>query len=128
MVLNYIWVGFFLIAFVVAFIKLIFFQDMEVFPLMLESTFEMAKTGFQISIGLTGVMTLWLGLMKIGERGGMVAIISRLVGPFFSRLFPEIPQGHPAAGSEQGARECAASPVPEQPQVACDGDRHVCHG
>ncbi len=99
MVLNYIWVGFFLIAFLVAFIKLIFFQDMEVFPLMLESTFEMAKTGFQISIGLTGVMTLWLGLMKIGERGGMVTILSRLVGPFFSRLFPEIPKDHPATGS-----------------------------
>ncbi|MEO7989883.1 MAG: nucleoside recognition domain-containing protein [Chryseolinea sp.] len=99
MILNYIWVGFFLIAFVVAFIKLIFFQDMEVFPQMLESTFEMAKTGFQISIGLTGVMTLWLGLMKIGERGGMVAIMSRLVGPFFSRLFPEIPKDHPATGS-----------------------------
>jgi spore maturation protein SpmA/spore maturation protein SpmB len=99
MVLNYIWVGFFLIAFVVAFIKLIFFQDMEVFPQMLQSTFEMAKTGFEISIGLTGVMTLWLGLMKIGEKGGMVAIMSRLVGPFFSRLFPEIPKDHPATGS-----------------------------
>ncbi len=99
MVLNYIWVGFFLLGFIVAFIKLIFFQDMEVFPLMLASTFEMAKTGFQISIGLTGVMTLWLGLMKIGERGGMVAIMSRLVGPFFSRLFPEIPKDHPATGS-----------------------------
>jgi spore maturation protein SpmA len=99
MILNYIWVAFFLIAFVVAIIKLIFFQDMEVFPEMMKSTFDMAKTGFEISIGLTGVMTLWLGLMKIGERGGIIPILSRLVGPFFSRLFPEIPNNHPATGS-----------------------------
>ncbi len=99
MVLNYIWVGFFLIAFVVALIRLIFFQDMEVFPNMLQSTFENARLGFEISLGLTGVMALWLGLMKIGEKGGMVPILSRLVGPFFSRLFPEIPKNHPAIGS-----------------------------
>jgi spore maturation protein SpmA len=99
MILNYIWVAFFLIAFVVAIIKLIFFQDMQVFPEMMKSTFDMAKTGFEISIGLTGVMTLWLGLMKIGERGGIIPILSRLVGPFFSRLFPEIPNNHPATGS-----------------------------
>jgi spore maturation protein SpmA len=99
MILNYIWVGFFLIAFVVGLIKLIFFQDATVFPAMLQATFDRARTGFEISIGLTGVMTLWLGLMKIGERGGMVTILSRLVGPFFSRLFPEIPKDHPATGS-----------------------------
>lgn len=99
MVLNYIWVGFFLIAFVVALVKLIFFGDIQVFPAMLQSTFDMAKTGLEISIGLAGVMSLWLGLMKIGERGGMVPILSRLVGPFFSRLFPSIPKGHPATGS-----------------------------
>ena len=99
MVLNYIWVGFFLIAFVVALIKLIFFNDLQVFPDMLQSTFDMAKTGFEISIGLTGIMTLWLGLMRIGEKGGMVPIISRFVGPFFSRLFPEVPKNHPAIGS-----------------------------
>jgi spore maturation protein SpmA len=99
MVLNYIWVAFFLIAFVVGLIKLIFFQDTTVFPKMMEATFEMAKTGFTLSIGLTGVMTLWLGLMKIGERGGMIPILSRLVGPFFARLFPEIPRDHPATGS-----------------------------
>ncbi|MBL7856453.1 MAG: hypothetical protein JNM57_02100 [Cyclobacteriaceae bacterium] len=99
MILNYIWVAFFLIAFVVAVVKLIFFQDMQVFPNMLQSTFDMAKTGFEISIALTGVMTLWLGLMKIGERGGMVAILSRFVGPFFARLFPEVPKNHPATGS-----------------------------
>jgi spore maturation protein SpmA/spore maturation protein SpmB len=99
MVLNYIWVAFFLIAFVVALIKLIFFNDAAVFPAMLQSTFDMARTGFEISIGLAGVMSLWLGLMRIGEKGGMVPILSRIVGPFFSRLFPEIPKNHPATGS-----------------------------
>ena len=99
MVLNYIWVSFFLIAFVVAFIKLIFFNDTTVFPAMLQSTFDMAKTGFEISIGLAGVMSLWLGLMKIGEKGGMIPLLSKLVGPFFSRLFPEIPKNLPATGS-----------------------------
>ena len=99
MVLNYIWVAFFLIAFVVAFVKLIAFGDMQVFPAMLQSTFDMARTGLEISIGLAGVMSLWLGLMKIGERGGMVPILSRFVGPFFSRLFPSIPKNHPATGS-----------------------------
>jgi spore maturation protein SpmA len=99
MALNYIWVAFFLIAFVVGLVKLIFFQDATVFPKMMEATFEMAKTGFTISIGLTGVMTLWLGLMKIGERGGMIFFISRLFGPFFSRLFPEVPRDHPANGA-----------------------------
>ena len=99
MVLNYIWVAFFLIAFAVALIKLIVFQDMTVFPAMLQSTFDMAKTGLEISIGLAGVMSLWLGLMKIGERGGMVPILSRFVGPFFSRLFPSIPKNHPATGN-----------------------------
>lgn len=99
MVLNYIWIAFFLIGFVVALIKLVFFGDTAIFPEMLQSTFDMAKAGFEISIGLTGVMTLWLGLMKIGERGGIVPILSKLVGPFFSRLFPEVPKDHPATGS-----------------------------
>lgn len=99
MVLNYIWVSFFLIAFVVALVKLIFLGDMEVFPAMLQSTFDMAKTGLEISIGLAGIMSLWLGLMKIGEKGGMVPILSRLVGPFFARLFPGVPRNHPATGS-----------------------------
>lgn len=99
MVLNYIWVAFFLIAFAVALIKLIVFGDVEVFPAMLQSTFDMARTGLEISIGLAGIMSLWLGLMKIGEKGGMVPILSRIVGPFFSRLFPSVPRNHPAAGS-----------------------------
>lgn len=99
MVLNYIWVGFFLIAFAVALVKLIVFRDATVFPAMLQSTFDMARTGFEISIGLAGVMSLWLGLMRIGEKGGMVPLLSKVVGPFFSRLFPEIPKNHPATGS-----------------------------
>ncbi len=99
MILNYIWVSFFLIAFVVALIKLVVFNDTTVFPQMLQATFDLAKTGFEISIGLAGVMSLWLGLMKIGEKGGMVPLLSKVVGPFFSRLFPEIPKNHPATGS-----------------------------
>jgi len=99
MALNYIWVAFFLIAFAVALFKLIVFQDLDVFPAMLQSTFDMAKTGLEISIGLAGVMSLWLGLMKIGEKGGMVSVLSRIVGPFFSRLFPGVPRNHPATGS-----------------------------
>ncbi|MGD9994886.1 MAG: nucleoside recognition domain-containing protein [Salinivirgaceae bacterium] len=99
MVLNYIWIAFFLIAFVVALVKLLFFGDMDVFPALMQSTFDMSKTGFELSLGLTGVMTLWLGLMKVGEKGGMVQLLSRWLGPFFSRLFPEIPKNHPATGS-----------------------------
>lgn len=99
MALNYLWIFFFVIAFVVGLIKLIFFGDMEVFPNMVNATFEMAKTGFDISLGLTGVLTLWLGIMKIGENGGIVKVFSRLIGPFFNKLFPEIPKGHDAHGS-----------------------------
>jgi spore maturation protein SpmA len=99
MALNYIWIFFFLIAFVVALVKLIFFGDTQIFSELVGSTFDMAKTGFEISLGLTGVLTLWLGLMKIGERGGIVNIFSRLIGPFFQKLFPELPKGHPATGS-----------------------------
>ncbi len=99
MVLNYIWIAFFLIAFVVALGKLIFFQDYEVFQRIVQSTFDMSKVGFEISLYLTGVMSLWLGLMKIGEEGGMVKVLSKLVGPFFVKLFPEIPKDHPASGS-----------------------------
>lgn len=99
MILNYIWVSFFLIAFVVAVLKLIFFQDFEVFPAMLNSTFDMAKTGFELSLYLTGVMSLWLGIMKIGEKGGIVPILAKIVGPFFQKLFPGVPKEHPATGS-----------------------------
>jgi spore maturation protein SpmA len=99
MVLNYIWVAFFIIAFVVGLIRLLFFGDTEIFPAMMNSTFDMAKTGFEISLGLTGVMTLWMGLMRVGEAGGIVRLMSKAVGPLFRRLFPEIPKDHPASGS-----------------------------
>jgi spore maturation protein SpmA len=99
MALNYIWIGFFLIAFIVGLARLIFFGDMEVFPNMVNGTFAAAETGFTISLGLTGVLTLWLGLMKIGEKGGIVKIFARLVGPFFEKLFPELPKNHPAFAS-----------------------------
>lgn len=99
MALNYLFIFFFLIAFVVGLIKLIFWGDIDVFPAMIDSTFSMAKTGFDISLGLTGVLTLWLGIMKIGENGGIVRVFSRLIGPFFNKLFPELPKGHPAHGS-----------------------------
>lgn len=99
MALNYIWIAFFVIAFVVALIKLIFLGDTQIFSAMVASTFDMAKTGFEISLGLTGVMTLWLGLMRIGEKGGMINIFSRIMGPFFNKLFPEIPKNHPVNGS-----------------------------
>ena len=99
MALNYIWIAFFVIAFVVALVKLIFLGDTQIFSAMVASTFDMAKTGFEISLGLTGVMTLWLGLMRIGEKGGMINIFSRIMGPFFNKLFPEIPKNHPVNGS-----------------------------
>lgn len=99
MVLNYIWIGFFLLAFIFAIGQLIFTGNTEVFGEMVNATFSSAKTGFEISLGLTGVLTLWLGLMKVGEKGGVVKIFSRLVGPFFRKLFPELPPDHPAYGS-----------------------------
>ena len=99
MVLNYIWVAFFIIAFIVGLIRLIFFGDTGIFPEMMNGTFDMAKTGFEISLGLTGVMTLWMGLMKVGEAGGIVNLMSKAVGPLFRKLFPDIPKDHPANGS-----------------------------
>lgn len=99
MILNYIWVAFFLIAFIVALVKLLFFGDLQVFNDIMNSTYDTARTGFEISLGLTGVLSLWLGVMKIGERGGMVEVFSRAVAPLFSKLFPQIPSNHPAAGS-----------------------------
>ena len=99
MALNYLFVGFFLLAFVVALLRFFFFGDTEVFTRMFTSSMDMAKTGFEISLYLTGVITLWMGLMEVGEKGGMVRILGRLVEPFFRKLFPEIPKGHPANGS-----------------------------
>jgi spore maturation protein SpmA len=99
MVLNYIWIAFFIIAFVIALVKLIFMGDITVFPAMMNSTFETAKTAFEISLGLTGVLSLWLGIMKIGEKGGVINVIARILSPVFCKLFPDIPKGHPVTGS-----------------------------
>jgi spore maturation protein SpmA len=99
LVLNYIWISFFLISLLVGLVRLIFMGDQAVFTNMVTSTFDMAKTGFEISLGLTGVLTLWLGLMKIGEMGGAIALLSKGAKPFFRRLFPEVPADHPAHGS-----------------------------
>lgn len=99
MALNYIWIAFFLIGFLVALGQLIFVGNTQIFNEIVSSTFASAKTGFEISLGLTGVLTLWLGLMKVGEKGGVVDILAKLFGPFFRRLFPELPGGHPAYGS-----------------------------
>ena len=97
MVLNYIWIGFFAIAFLIATIQLLM-GNTEVFPAIMSSTFDNAKTAFEISLGLTGVLSLWMGIMKIGERGGLVDILARWLSPLMVRLFPEIPAGHPVFG------------------------------
>ena len=99
MVLNYIWVAFFIIAFVIAVIKLVFMGDYDVFPAMMDSTFASSKTAFEISLGLTGVLSLWLGIMKIGEKGGIIDVFARMLSPIFTKLFPDIPKGHPVTGS-----------------------------
>ncbi|MGV3528595.1 MAG: nucleoside recognition domain-containing protein [Flavisolibacter sp.] len=99
MALNYVWVSFFLLAFVAAMAKLIGYHDVDIFQKIVTATFDSAKTGAEISLGLIGIMAFWLGIMKIGERGGMIKIFARAVRPFFSKLFPEIPRDHPAYGS-----------------------------
>jgi spore maturation protein SpmA len=98
-VLNYIWIAFFLISLVVGFVKLVFFGDTEIFTNMVNSTFEMAGVSVEICIGLIGVLTLWMGLMRVGEKGGAVNILAKLVRPFFNKLFPEVPKDHPVFGS-----------------------------
>ena len=99
MVLNYIWIAFFLVAFAVALVRLIFLGDTEVFPAIMNSTFSSAKTAFEISLGLTGVLSLWLGIMRIGEKGGVVNVVARWLAPVFSKIFPDIPKGHPVTGT-----------------------------
>lgn len=99
MVLNYIWIAFFVTAFIIALVRLLFFGDIEVFPEMINSTFSSSKTAFEISLGLTGVLSLWLGIMRIGEQGGVINALSRMLAPVFTRLFPDIPKGHPVTGS-----------------------------
>ena len=99
MALNYIWIAFFIIAAAVALVKLVFFGDVEVFPAIMNATMESAKNGFEISLGLTAVLSLWMGIMKIGEQGGMVERLAKWLSPLFRRLFPEIPEGHPVMGN-----------------------------
>jgi Uncharacterized membrane protein, required for spore maturation in B.subtilis. len=99
MVLNYIWIAFFLIAFIVAMGKLIFTGDTQVFTNIINASFDSARTGFEISLGLTGILSLWLGIMKIGEKGGLIQSFARIASPVFSKLFPELPKDHPATGS-----------------------------
>ena len=99
MALNYIWIAFFFIAFIVSLIRLIFFGNTEVFPELMNSTFDSAKTAFEISIGLTGVLSLWMGIMKIGEQGGLIRLFARLLSPVLTKIFPDIPKGHPVMGT-----------------------------
>ena len=99
MVLNYIWVAFFIIAFGIALVRLLVMVDTEVFPAMMSATFDSSKTAFEISLGLTGVLSLWLGIMKIGEKGGVIAVVAKVLSPVFAKLFPDIPKGHPVTGS-----------------------------
>ena len=99
MVLNYIWIAFFVLAFIIALGKLIFMGDTTVFPAIMDSTFAQAKSAFEISLGLTGILALWMGIMKIGEKGGLVNGLARLLSPVLCRIFPDIPKGHPAMGT-----------------------------
>lgn len=99
MVLNYIWVAFFIIAFGIALVRLLVMGDTEVFPAMMSAIFDSSKTAFEISLGLTGVLSLWLGIMKIGEKGGVIAVVAKVLSPVFAKLFPDIPKGHPVTGS-----------------------------
>lgn len=99
MVLNYIWIAFFVLGFLAALYQLIALGNADIFPQMVAATFDSSKTAFEISLGLTGILSLWSGLMKVGEQGGMTNVMARLFGPFFRRLFPEIPKDHPAMGS-----------------------------
>ena len=99
MVLNWIWISFFAIAFLMALGRTLFFGDLEVWSEVMNASFSQAAFAFEVSLGLTGVLTLWMGIMKVGERGGVIEFFGRLISPFFSRLFPGIPKGHPAMGA-----------------------------
>ncbi len=99
MALNYIWIGFFVIGFIVALGQLIFAGNTQIFNDLVNSVFANAKTGFEVSLGLTGALTLWMGLLKVGEKGGVIALMGRFIGPLFEKLFPGLPKGHPAYGS-----------------------------
>lgn len=97
--LNYIWIGFFLFAFVIALVKLIAFGDTEIFGQLVKAAMDMSRVGFEVSLGLVGVMTFWLGIMRIGEKGGFLNLLTRVLQPLLTRLFPQIPVGHPAFGA-----------------------------
>ena len=99
MVLNYIWIAFFVSAFAIAIGKLIFMGDTTVFPEIINSTFTQAKTAFEISLGLTGVLSLWMGIMKIGEKSGLISSLAKLLSPVLCKIFPDVPKGHPAMGT-----------------------------
>ena len=99
MALNYIWIGFFILTFVFASIETVVSGNIDIWTKIMSSSFDSAKTAFELSLGLTGVLSLWMGIMKIGERGGVIPFFGRLVSPLFSRLFPGIPKNHPAMGS-----------------------------
>lgn len=99
MVLNYIWIAFFGIAFLTALAKLVLFGNLEVFPSIMDATFSSSKTAFEISLGLTGVLSLWMGIMKIGEKGGLVNALARWLSPLFIKLFPDLPRNHPVIGN-----------------------------
>ena len=99
MVLNYIWIAFFVISFVIALCKLIFMGDTAVFTDMMTASTTSAKSAFELSLGLTGVLSLWMGIMKIGEKGGLVAALARVLSPVLCKIFPDVPKGHPAMGT-----------------------------
>ncbi len=99
MVLNYIWIAFFIVSFIIALGKLIFMGDTAVFTEMMTASTTSAKNAFELSLGLTGVLSLWMGIMKIGEKGGLVAALARLLSPVLSKIFPDVPKGHPAMGT-----------------------------
>ncbi len=99
MALNYIWIGFFLIGYIVALVRLVFFGDSEIFSIVMQGAFDDAKNGFELSLGLTGVLSLWLGFMKIGEKGGVINLMAKLIAPFFRKIFPEIPKNDPVYGT-----------------------------
>lgn len=99
MALNYIWISFFVLAFLVCLVRLVFFQDFDVFSEVINTLFSRAELGFELSIGLTGVLALWMGILRIGQDGGAISILTKLVSPFFSKLFPEVPKNHPAIGA-----------------------------
>ncbi len=99
MIINYIWIFFLISAFLVALLKMVFFGDMMVFPNIMNEAFSMAKLGFELSLGLTGIMALWLGVMKIGEKSGAINIITKAISPLFNKLFPDLPKNHPVFGS-----------------------------